>query len=387
MHDRIRDDTASTLRTILLTAGIIGKGSRVDVEPKHIIKELPNLRPFDSWFRPVPSLKRTTVPPIPYTCVGLDFTITSPKGHVPPSKRSRAPKKPAPAAKHLISKERPKLMRNGKSDPYNFNSLTGEEIIERLLIGMCILLPVAISPYGRWGPMFHNFLFGRMKEIYKFPKTRPNAEKMYNRAMNYPAPIGIIPLATATWKKEKPKQQYFYGHSYTSPTPREYAVQNLGLAISNAVALHIRDAREGLLVPPTHEDDEDFDLDDDNEQVHTDAILDEDDDELFVTAANRIFDVGHTVPIADDTLHPPPGFEVGPEQLRGGYDFVDASCLWTQTTPRDTMTTRVENATTTTTTTTPVPLALARDNHTTQKSTSRLHSWTTTHGSGSANIG
>ena len=62
-----------------------------------------------------------------------------------------------------------------------------------------------------------------------------------------------------------------------------------------------------------HEDDEDFDPDDDEEHVHNDAILGEEDDELFVTAANRRLDDGHTVTIADDTLCPPPGFEVGYE--------------------------------------------------------------------------
>ena len=39
MHDRVRDDTAPVLCTILKTAGIIGKGSRVDLELKKIQSE------------------------------------------------------------------------------------------------------------------------------------------------------------------------------------------------------------------------------------------------------------------------------------------------------------------------------------------------------------
>ena len=72
--------------------------------------------------------------------------------------------------------------------------------------------------------------------------------------MSYPAPIGIILLATATWQKEEPKQQYFYGHSYTYPTPQEFAFQGIGLAISNAVDIQMQDAREGKLVGPSADD-------------------------------------------------------------------------------------------------------------------------------------
>lgn len=262
MHDRIRDDTTPVLCKVLKSALVIGTGSRVDIEPKRTVAELPGLRPYDSAFRPVPSLKSTHLPPNPFTRIGFDFTITPPKGHVPPSRLSAASrnKKPAPAAKHLIDKERKKLMRDGKSDPHNNSSLSGEEIIQYLLDAFEVLIPVAISPHGRWGPMFHYFLFGTMaEEHYKFPATRHAAARMYARAMSHPCPAGVIPLATATWKKERPKHQYFYGHSYTCPTPKEYVLQQLGLAISNAVALHLRDVKQGTMVPPTDDEDDDFD--------------------------------------------------------------------------------------------------------------------------------
>ena len=102
MHDRVRDDTAPVLCKSLKTAGIIGKGSRVDIELKNAVRGLRGLCPIDSYLRPVPSLKRTHIPPIPYTCCGYDFTMTPPKGHVPPSQRSCAPKKMALADNHLI---------------------------------------------------------------------------------------------------------------------------------------------------------------------------------------------------------------------------------------------------------------------------------------------
>ena len=93
MHDRVWDDTAPVICTLLKMAGIIGKSSRVDTELKNAVRGIPGLCPLDSYFRPVPSLKQTTVPPIPYTYCGYDFTMTYSKGHVPPSQRSCANKK------------------------------------------------------------------------------------------------------------------------------------------------------------------------------------------------------------------------------------------------------------------------------------------------------
>ena len=78
---------------------------------------------------------------------------------------------------------------------------------------------------------------------------------MYDRAVSYPSPIGIVPLATHNWKAEKSRTQHFYGHS---STPKEYILQKLGLCISNCIALHIQDAKLGSLVPPTHSHDKDF---------------------------------------------------------------------------------------------------------------------------------
>ena len=41
MHDRVRNDTAPVVCTLLKTAGIIGQDSRVDIEPKNAVRGLP----------------------------------------------------------------------------------------------------------------------------------------------------------------------------------------------------------------------------------------------------------------------------------------------------------------------------------------------------------
>ena len=76
--------------------------------------------------------------------------------------------------------------------------------------------------------------------------------------MSHPSPIEIVPLATRNWEAEKTRTQHFYGHSYTAPTPKEYILQKLGLCISNYIAIHIRDAKLGSLVPPTHPHKKDY---------------------------------------------------------------------------------------------------------------------------------
>ena len=139
MHNRIRDYTAPILCKVLKTAGIISTSSLMEIEPKRVVPELPGLCPVDSAFRPVPSLQLTTLAPVPYTCIGFDFTIISLKGRVPHSGSSAATRKQSSSVvKHLIDKERFKFMREGKADPYNHSSLTVEEIIESLLVRWCL---------------------------------------------------------------------------------------------------------------------------------------------------------------------------------------------------------------------------------------------------------
>ena len=146
-------------------------------------------------------------------------------------------------------------MRVGVCDPTTNTSLDGEDIYHRLNNGNFILWPVVISPHGKWGDMWHNRLTDKIQgDYYKFPPSRLEAENMYYHSMSHPVPVGIAPLATATWRKEKLKQQYFHGHSYMCPTPKEFSFQGIGLAISNAVAIHIRDAREVKLVEPSDAD-------------------------------------------------------------------------------------------------------------------------------------
>ena len=130
--------------------------------------------------------------------------------------------------------------------------------MEMLLDSGKVLIPFAISPYGRWGGMFHRLLFGWSNTPGLSFRTRLKAKEMYERATSHPAPSNLVGLATTQWQRTKPRHQHFYGHSYTAPTPKEWALQRLGLVIDNALCIHLRDAERGLLATPTDVQDEDF---------------------------------------------------------------------------------------------------------------------------------
>ncbi len=128
---------------------------------------------------------------------------------------------------------------------FSFPTMTilirGENIIRELLDKNMILLPFAIDPFGRWGPITRTFLTGNgTNTTYTFPVNRPNAATMFKRATTTPCPTGILRTADANWKSNRTRT--FYGFSYTSPTPSIHTLQQLGLGITKAFSLHIRNA-------------------------------------------------------------------------------------------------------------------------------------------------
>ena len=99
-----------------------------------------------------------------------------------------------------------------------------------------------IDPHGKWGHMFDRFLFGtRPPDPLEFRANRPSATRMHDLASSHPCPLGIIPTACIKWKRDK--QRNFYGHSHTSPTPKQFIQQQLGLTITKAYAQLLRNAK------------------------------------------------------------------------------------------------------------------------------------------------
>ena len=71
--------------------------------------------------------------------------------------------------------------------------------------------------------------------------------------------------ASINWKQNKTRK--FYGHSYTAPTPKEFTLQQIGLSVTKAFALHLRNSTRkmnsthGVVAQPPPPGLEQFDLD------------------------------------------------------------------------------------------------------------------------------
>ena len=95
-----------------------------------------------------------------------------------------------------------------------------------------------------------NFLFNCMPRVpVTFRNNRYYAGVMYyDMAVNPPCPTGILTTASIKWQQSKPST--FYGHSYTAPTPKEYTMGRIGLTITKAFALQIRNANKKFGTKP-----------------------------------------------------------------------------------------------------------------------------------------
>ena len=124
-------------------------------------------------------------------------------------------------------------------------STIGDRVIGDILAKNMILIPLAINPFRRFGPLLQHFLFDTPPTTpITFTNAKPNATLMYSKIMQFPSPKGVLTLADHNWKTTSTRQ--FYGHSYSAPTPTITALQHLGLTITKAFALHIRYATKKL---------------------------------------------------------------------------------------------------------------------------------------------
>jgi hypothetical protein len=242
-HNIIRDSWAEALQPALATAGYIRKTTKLDIERKHIKTRDITAQPFDISFDPDPTTTNDIHTHCPYSTIGADITITH--SAKPPTfnfSDNVISSVSALADRHLQKFERRKFNRTNKRDVNDTStSIHGDKVIGDLLQQNMILLPFAIDPHGRWGPILENFLSHSSTNLeYKFNANRPNAKIMFTRATTEPCPLGILRTADHIWKQNK--QQQFFGFSYTSPTPSIYTTQKLGLGITKAFTTHIRNA-------------------------------------------------------------------------------------------------------------------------------------------------
>ena len=252
-HNFIRDNWATTLQPAIALAGYIAPSSPLQTELPFLTPNDISARPFDISFDPEPHPSRPAACNCPYTTIGADITITH--NMDPPSINLSADVQhhlKAAADKHLQDVEKAKFMRSKRAvtNPHTNTTRTvyGETILDDLLQANTILFAITLDPFGRWGPMTQALLSNSTTTIdpITFPRTRPHARTMYQRATTHPSPTGILQSADAYWKLNPTRK--FYGYSHTAPTPQIHTLQQLGLGITKAFTLHIHNAtRRDLL--------------------------------------------------------------------------------------------------------------------------------------------
>lgn len=263
----LRDGGAEALQPAIATAGYILPTSKLETEKPNVIATDPEARPFDISFDIDPSPTDDGPPACPFTTIGGDFVISSPP---PPSDLTSCldveETVTATAEHHQQKYEKRKLMRRKITDPVTGADIHGDLLIGDIYKDNNVLLALVVGPHGELGPMFKNFLFHYAPRRHlAFRADRPYATDMYARATTAPCPLGVVTSASIVWKRTRTRK--FFGHSYTAPTPKEYTLGKLGLVITKAFAVHIRNANRKLgtsASPNAHCDtvDEDSDLPD-----------------------------------------------------------------------------------------------------------------------------
>ena len=69
----------------------------------------------------------------------------------------------------------------------------------------------------------------------------------------------------------RPRTAGFFGHSHTTPTPREHTLQQLGLVVTKAYGLHLRNATRRMGAPPPDPHRAPTELEGDDESVSSDV--------------------------------------------------------------------------------------------------------------------
>ena len=140
-------------------------------------------------------------------------------------------------------------MRASKDDTVSGEKIPGETVIGQLLAKEVLLYPLAIDPHGRRGPVFRYLVDGEVVEApLSFTAAKPNAAAMYALVTSARAPNGLVQQACTKWKRHATRR--FFGHSYTSPLPKKFTAQQLGLFMTKAFGLHLRNATRKMGVEP-----------------------------------------------------------------------------------------------------------------------------------------
>ena len=183
-HNMQRDGFARALQRPLALTGDILPTAKLETKKPNTVRSNPNLRPLDFMFNPDPAVAMATTGACPYATVGMDNTIVRPVAPSPLRTPGSVIKNVTAAAKrHLQVAERKKLQRDRLTDPVTGNPVNDKQVIRELMERGIVLIPVAVDPHSRWGPMMQNFHFHHTPRTHiRFGADRTRAAAMHDRA-------------------------------------------------------------------------------------------------------------------------------------------------------------------------------------------------------------
>src|SRR6056300_1135442 len=160
------------------------------------------VKPFDSFFRVDPNLDDQAWK-TPLSGIGFDHTIINSNDKDTPTLQAALEEN---INLRLQVGEKSKFERANPGTNKRTNvSLTGDQIIGDLYNQNFVLIPIAVSPYGKFGSIFERFLYGTEPlPLPKFSAKRTFNSLMANRAISGGVPAGVLERANHIWRNTRP---------------------------------------------------------------------------------------------------------------------------------------------------------------------------------------
>jgi len=233
MSNQIRDGIVKLFTRILYTVRMIDSKTAVDTELEGYLDRAPNLRPFDLYVT-LDHLISDSPWKTPLRLLGFDVTV------IPSAASSSSTSQSArkhESIRRLRDAEQMKLCRDDYTNKSGF-TLSGDDIIGDILESKAALIPIAVSEFGQFGPLFRRFLFNDNALPLNIPANKfKNAHAADKLARSKDVPRGILQKANDIWRHSNPDD--YYGFSHKAKDPLTYAEQQLGNIFLNASSNHI----------------------------------------------------------------------------------------------------------------------------------------------------
>ena len=236
VSNRIRDTVAVTTSVVAPLAGFCISPNVVRTEPRGLLPNNLTKRPADVGFplRPsYPSQPGAT----PSRYLAIDITIPSPV---------KIPDGAHPTAVSAISQHHSAELDKFKASGHSTNR---SPVLDDLVDSNIQLLPFSVDYLGGLGPLAHRFLFGDPHPPPAPPRPLEAQPRiLYDRAYGPSAVSALLPIADAQWRSRH--HTAYFGKSYHTALPSQWAMQTLGFNITVALAAHLQSNIESLLHGP-----------------------------------------------------------------------------------------------------------------------------------------